>query len=160
MRRASAVLLGVLLLTLASPAAAATPDRMVDRGGDRLSFAAGEWCSFPLTYRYRFTLLDTVFASGGVATRIQAHQRSSGWFRNDATGAIVAFRSSSASTIDLTVTDFTSDDVTYRGLLQRLAFADGRTLAVRTGQLRFDRFGDVTFEAGPVALADLCPFLG
>lgn len=159
MRRASAVVLGLVFLMLASPAAAETPERTVDRGGDRLSYAAGEWCSFPLTYRYRFTLLDTVFASGGVATRVQAHQRSSGWFRNDATGAIVAFRSSSASTIDLTVTDFTTDYIRYRGLLQRLASADGRTLTLRTGQLRFDRFGDVTFEAGPVAPVDLCPFL-
>jgi hypothetical protein len=161
MRRASAaVVVGALFLLLASPAVAETPQRTVDRGGDRLSYVAGEWCSFPLTYRYRFTLLETVFASSGVATRVESHVRSSGWFRNDVTGAIVTFRSSSALTIDLTVADFTSDAFIYRGLLERFSTADGRTVAVRTGQLRIDRSGDVTFEAGPAASVDVCPYLG
>ena len=146
--------------SVATPAWSEAPTQLVDEGGGRLSYAAGEWCAFPITYRFQFTSRSKVFSSDGVSTKILQHVRSRGWFRNDRTGTMITFRSSATITTDLTVEDFTSDYFVYRGVIDLYRSADGGVLAVRRGQFRLSRSGDVTFDAAAASrYVDFCPFL-
>ena len=146
--------------SFAPPASAQAPTQITEAGGARLSYTAGEWCSFPITYRYVYTSVFQVFSSDGVRMRSLQHVRSGGWFRNDVTGKRITFRASLTLAQDLTVTNFTSDYLIYRGVIDLYQAEDGGVLAVRRGQFRLNRFGEVTFEvAGASKLINICPFL-
>jgi hypothetical protein len=159
--RSTVVALAVLAAaSVATPAWSDDPSQFIEDGGGRLSYAAGDWCAFPITYRFQFTSRSEVFSSDGVSTKILQHVRSRGWFRNDRTGTTITFRSSATVATDLTVEDFTSDYFVYRGVIDLYRSADGGVLAVRRGQFRLSRSGDVTFDAAEASrYVDFCPFL-
>jgi len=159
--RSTVVALAVLAAaSVATPAWSDAPSQFIEDGGGRLSYAAGDWCAFPITYRFQFTSRSEVFSSDGVSTKILQHVRSRGWFRNDRNGTTITFRSSASVATDLTVEDFTSNYFVYRGVIDLYRSEDGRVLAVRRGQFRLSRSGDVTFDAAEASrYVDVCPFL-
>jgi hypothetical protein len=76
------------------------------------------------------------------------------------TGSTIAFRTWLTLATDQTVDDRTSEYLVYRGLVQRYRSEDGSVLAVRRGQFRLDRSGDVMFEAGDASrVIDISPYV-
>lgn len=158
--RAAAIALVLAASTALMPAAnAERPHGFVGHADGTIRYAPGELCDQAVVYSYRLDSRGRTFVADGSPVRLLERVTARGSYVAVASGTEVTFETHLVTTVDLTVTDFTSDHFVYRGVWQLLRATDGRVLAARTGQLRINRFGDVTFQAGPAQVLDVCPFL-